>query len=1090
MNWRSELEEVRSLGLINKKASTLAELHDARRIHLGQFFTPLDVAAFMWRIASQAFDSQPGRIISLLDNSIGSARTLHFATPDRFTIGGFDVHRDVVENVQKAAEAAGFASDIIHCGMEDADPKGFDIALINPPFSIHIEAAHLNPFPCTTWGRYGKNSSAQSDEYALAQALNAARVVVAVLPGGLASDVLSRGDQILGKECKRLRAVFKLPAGAFREQGTDVQTSVVVFGPPQVGQACIGQVKVLDIKSHDIPHLRLELDDHPGKAQLRVRSLNTSQPVITLPVTGDKVVRIVHSGRKIHLKCGCGLMQAKVYNTVLREVARTGEEMRLPRNVKYSGQGRLDVQCLLTADDPLAALDGLAHDIRCLGADVRVDDGLRGHIRKLVKARALATEPFGHWIFAQSHESEVLATAKKPVALDPTAWVTPMIRVGEKVTLSSVADGWLLTKEGKTRILTRDEAPLNFEMPAAEEGWREVYPPLQSKFPQHANSLSHVAISLGIDKWLDWEYQFQDLLEVSMRPRGAIVSWKQGLGKARLAAALILIHRVKHGLVVMPAGLLGEYVKRLVSAGLPESMWKVIDGASALDDLRQINIISYERLRMPLSSVPGARARMAIHLNKPCGGVVEVPKDQDVGLQAVTGGFLVEYQGGSRLFADEEVREHLIFRRAKTYAHKLRRRFSVVVADEGEVLANPESLQSIALWQLAARKFYVCTGTPMANYPRNLHPIAAKAAGDGVVGQAYGYRQPLLSDVSLNSMSYSSRGQDAFRDEFVSFDWVTDEFADTLQTGAKREIPRIKNLGMYRDWLSPFVKRRLPKEPQVAKHVQIPEPKKLVLVEDWDEYHLAYYLRVADEFAHWYRSTTPYERASNFLVLLARISAVVRACDVPQAEAKHGVVWRGGLTSKQRLTVQRVKESVERGEKSVVFAESPRLLEVLSAALAREDIESVMFHGEIPKPRRERELDHRFRDGPAPVLLATKGTMRAGFDLYCATRFFMADRDWSATREDQAAHRLLRPQQKEVVVGEYFELAGSIGAYQAQMVQFKANTADAGLDWATPIPDDVEFLHLDTILGRFVDALAKRDGMTAHRKREALKAFA
>ena len=59
--------------------------------------------------------------------------------------------------------------------------------------------------------------------------------------------------------------------------------------------------------------------------------------------------------------------------------------------------------------------------------------------------------------------------------------------------------------------------------------------------------------ALGIDRWLNWEYQFEDLIELCMRPRGAVCAWKQGLGKARLGAALPLLLGVRHSLIAMPA---------------------------------------------------------------------------------------------------------------------------------------------------------------------------------------------------------------------------------------------------------------------------------------------------------------------------------------------------------------------------------------------------------------------------------------------------------------------------------------------------------------------------------------------------------
>lgn len=77
----------------------------------------------------------------------------------------------------------------------------------------------------------------------------------------------------------------------------------------------------------------------------------------------------------------------------------------------------------------------------------------------------------------------------------------------------------------------------------------------------------------------------------------------------------------------------------------------------------------------------------------------------------------------------------------RAYAHKLRRTIGLLVADEGERLSNPTSDQSRALWQLSARRRFVLTGSPIANYPRDVFGLIAFTGGDGTAAQPYGYRR-------------------------------------------------------------------------------------------------------------------------------------------------------------------------------------------------------------------------------------------------------------------------------------------------------------------------------------------------------------
>lgn len=1076
--WRTALEEIRSLGSQDPGATSLAGLHAARQRHNAQFFTPLPLVRLAWRIAQQAFSTVgEHRRIWLLDNSVGSGRFFHYATPDRFGLGGFDLHKDVVEQVQAAAEQAGFKTDLRVSPMEAARPANFHVALANPPFSIRLESPAMEAFACTTWGRYGAGTSAQSDEYAVAQALRAASVVIAVVPASLATAAVDRGNDLFGAAACRLRAVFRLPRSAFQEEGAEVETCMLVFGQDE-GEF-VGVFSVRDPDAFEVPDLRLALEREPGKAVVRVTGMDSSAPAITMPVTGNTLVRVCHSGRKIHLKFACGLVQAKVLNSVYRERVASTKDHKLPRGVRYSGQGLLDVQNIVATENPCGTLDRLASIVNAAGGSAQVDLGLRRYVAKLARRKALNEAPFGHWVFMDHHDAVIRARALKTVALDPKSWSSPVIKTGEEAELARDGATWRVTKGGTTRVLPQDEAQRLFEMPAASEGWVEVHPPLQRSFPALARDLEAKARKAGLDSFLNWSYQFSDLVEVAMRPRGAVVAWLQGLGKARLSAALPLLLNVRHALVVMPAFLLSEYEKRLVSAGLDPSLWQVITSPDQLSALRRINIISYERLRMPV---------------RPQRWFVEAGEGRE--RIPVSDGRWVQFDPEGRLtpvdlaegqtpppgaLKPQRVKDTL------TYAKRLRHRIGMTVNDEGEVLSHWQSQQSRAIWQVAAGRCYVTTGTPIPNYPRDMLPIAAYAMGEAVPGQEYGLRQPLLQAANVNSMEFAERGIEAFADRHVVTEWVTQEFSETLSEGAKREVPRINNVEQYRDWTSRFVKRRVHREPEVEACVHIPDPVLRTIDVDWTPEHMAYYLRTADEFAEWYRKTTPQDRMSNFAVLLARIGAVEGACNIPQRTPRKGEVWRGGMTSKQERVVSLACEEASAGHKVVVFATSPRTLEVLERAFGCSGVETVMFHGELDREKRNRELDTRFREGDARVLLASKGCMRSGFDLYVADRVILADRSWSHRIEDQAIRRLLRPQQKNEVIAYRLHLKGAIDVYQDQMVLFKGAAASCGLDYGAPIPADVPFLHLDTMLGRFVEELAQLHGMQMYEFREILK---
>lgn len=420
-----------------------------------------------------------------------------------------------------------------------------------------------------------------------------------------------------------------------------------------------------------------------------------------------------------------------------------------------------------------------------------------------------------------------------------------------------------------------------------------------------------------------------------------------------------------------------------------------------------------------------------------------------------------------------------------TYAKKLRRRIGTMVVDEGHFMANRDSAQSRACYAVSAKKRYITSGTPLANMPRDILALLTFTAGDGTASQAYGTYKPYLEPNHVTTMQHAVRGVEKFMGDFVTLEWVTNEFAESLRHGAKREIPKIGNLSKYRDMLAPHVLRRLDCEPEVTPYVQIPKPTETVIQVDWDEGHLAHYLHVAEDFVSWYgKVQVSGKRLSSLVAILAKIGAVEMASNFPQRPGLMGSYQP--LTSKQRAAIDWLSKRTQEGHKSIMFAKNPGVLEIIKLELDKLGIESVVFHGGIPVEKRCAELNSRFRYGPAPVLLATLGVTQSSLNIWQADRVLLYGRDWAYKTEAQAIRRVCRPQQTRDIEVAYLQLKGSVDQYQQQMVENKRDCAMAGLDWATPELDDVEFLHLDTVLGRFVSDVAKLRGILPHQLRSSL----
>ena len=1041
--WYADLEAIRSRGSTAARPGSLAGLHESRKATHGQFFTSPALVAFLWRYVDaldngrRVRNGQAGRL-ALFDNACGNGRLFWPADPARHVLYGCDIDGETVEQLARAVSEAGFDARIVNAGMEEIGDVTAHIGLLNPPFGLHLSSPFLEPTPdVTTWGPHGPHTSALSQSYAVAQALACCEVVLAIIPTSYA-DRLAATPAL----SDRLRGVLHLPAGLFREEGTDVRVSLACFGSGyRTGPVEIQQITDL---TGPLPRMGLELSSwHKRTRGPRVRSVEDSRPVITTPVTGDASVRVSHSGRKIFLRFACGLTEARCLNALLdyRVVAREGQ--RLPAGVRYAGQGWLDIENLLGTEGAEGNLDRLLERIRTAGGDPRPSASLVGYYRKRLRSDRVRREPFRRWAYTagvpdmadQPIGSEAPATVRTSHITDPTIWNSPVLRAGDRVTLRVVDAGGSRAYEvlrGDRLMATHTLEEIRRKFTAhveAHKGWRLVHPGRRAAFPALAAARARNAESLGLREALHWDpasgescYQFDDLVELAQATRG-VAAWCMGAGKARLGLGLCMMGG-EHNLIVVESHLVPELVDEIGKIGLADELWQVIDRPDQLEALRKVNIVSYAKLRAPIAKGAGRR----------------------------------------------------------TYASRLRRRLHTVVADEAQSLRTRSTAQTQAIWKLSPKRRYAMTGTPIANYCRDALPLIIWAGGDGIATQRYGEHQPLIDELNLKTMQESRRGLDAFREKFVSLEWAVREFEEDLREGAKREVPRLRNVEAFRDLLAPHVLRRVMGEPELARWIRVPEPTRHVHEIDWDPAHLKVFLRNAWEFADWYRDLR--KKAGdggniNLVAVLAHINQVFKATNVPHMlDGPAGAYSQD--TSKQRYALDLVRRFVGEGKKTILYATNPSVLERLARRLEADGIECVLYHGGIPIARRTKELNRRFRNGSAMVLLIALGCGQTGLNLPQASRMIFLNRGWTPKTEEQAGHRVLRPQQADDVEFHYLHLSGSIDEYQALHVLHKQDAANAGLDFGEQEIAEGEFLHLSTVIGRFCEDLIARWGLQQH----------
>ncbi len=1036
-DWYHGLRDIPSKGSLTGPVGGLAGIAAAREQHQGQFWTPNEVAAFMWGLVrpaiDRALDEYNGHRVTLFDNSFGSGRLFQFADPNRHRLIGCDIDSEVATMVSAAVRNAGFEFALEVGSMESFRPPECGVGLLNPAFSVRLDSPLTEDYGVNSHGRFGPKSASTTHRYALAQALCCCRIVAAVLPRSYADELLA-GAGLRGRDHGRLAAVYHLPRRAFRSEGAEVDTSVLVFGnrggrqapvvedvpwPPPAEPADLG----LDA-GYPNPHYGAGAPFSMLRAEV-----DADEPVITLPYTGDTRVRIAHDGRRVVLRFGCGMAEGMVLNRILGEPLyqrehRSRYSVRHAKGVRFAGQGALDLECYAAQADPVAAWRAFLDRVRSWGFEPDADPAIERWLARRARLYSVLRVPLRHvaansdgglrdWLGRQEKVVGVAGEAH-PIYERSYGNSSYDVQEGDEVEFARVPgkDEWSFCHRQYSS--SRDTASLmeHYSFPAfapESAAWRVVHEGLSASHqPEFLAMLARIR-GLGLDRWCSKAFQLHDLAEVAMRRGHTVVGWDMGLGKTRLALALCYLGG-KRNVVAVEAHLVDEMLREIAALGIPADDFQVIGQPAHLHDLRRVNIVAYSRLRM---LVDAKRSKLV------------------------------------------------------TYGRALRRRVHTMVCDEAHLLRNPDTDQSQAVWAVSPKVRYAMSGTPIANYPRDVLPVVQWVAGDGTGFQRYGMHHPMMDNRNLEDMSVAGRGVDRFRDLFVTVEWITNEFAEDLRSGAKREIPRIKDVQAFRDMVAPVLKRRVSEEPEVARDVHIPRPSYTHTVLEWDRAHLAYYVTVAEDFVNWYRNMSEYQRRGNLIAILAKIQAVFTAANHPQGGVGEFGAY-AARTSKQRAALARLVELTEAGHKTIFLAHSPSLVDLMAGWLEKAGIDGTVFHGGMTVAKRISALDSRFRFGDSPVLLATTGTLQTGYNIHQADRVLFYNRSWTPKVEQQAAARVLRPQQVRDVVVEFMHLRGSIDDYQAQMVEFKAEAMRAGLDFGDE-DDGREFVHLETILGRFVE---------------------
>lgn len=516
---------------------------------------------------------------------------------------------------------------------------------------------------------------------------------------------------------------------------------------------------------------------------------------------------------------------------------------------------------------------------------------------------------------------------------------------------------------------------------------------IRSMYPELYKARERRLKKLGID-WL-WDFQRDDVIRMSLK-NSDLLADQMGLGKTRQIIALGLLYGCRHSLIIVEPKLVEEFIKEFRELNITD--YQVIESERDLKHLKKFNLIAYNKLWKPLN-------------------------------------------------------EHT----KKTFAKAMRRRFQFIAVDEAHKIKAKDSEQAMAVRMLKARYKLLSTGTPIANYPRNIFSLLVFGWGDGTELNPYGYYNPIEQTSERGYSNGYTTGTRQFKEDFITIEWVTPQFEQTLDKGMKaREMPKIKDTAKWWAMMSPKIIRRQREEPEVAAFVTIPKPEISTELIKMSPEQVKHYKHWLDEFAAWFKEQLRLEKEDpdghkiDQMIVLAHLTQLQFASTIPQSKKTNNehIQWQGGVTTKQRRTLDLIEEALSNQEKVIVFSERPDFQKYMQQELRSRNIKSNVFIGSQGIKNRNVVLND-FKNNGTNVLLATTTCGETGLNIPQANVVIIADTSWTPSRQAQAYSRILRPQQTKKPRIYLLRAKGTIDEYMQQLMSVKEEAIEECIDYQT-----------------------------------------
>ncbi len=289
-----------------------------------------------------------------------------------------------------------------------------------------------------------------------------------------------------------------------------------------------------------------------------------------------------------------------------------------------------------------------------------------------------------------------------------------------------------------------------------------------------------------------------------------------------------------------------------------------------------------------------------------------------------------------------------------------------VTLDEAQYIKNHATVSARSVKSLDALHRFALTGTPIENRLSELWSI-------------FDFLMPgLLS----------------------SYDYFRTRYEQPILDGDERAVERLQAL------VGHFILRRMKQDVLT----DLPDKDESVVYAHLGEEQMRLYLALEQRLRESINARSRQAFSANKISVLAEITRLRELCCDPSLLYEG---YRGGA-AKLDTIIELVESANDSGEKTLVFSQFVRFLDIVAARLDELDIPYYTITGSTPKRRRV-ELVNAFNGDETPVFLVSLKAGGTGLNLIGASVVIHADPWWNLAAENQATDRAHRIGQKKSV---------------------------------------------------------------------------